>query len=254
MKFIPFILFFTLILCSCKSNRKIIIRNLIFEGNISDDTIYNGLINEYDANTKVLLAKSNYINGELEGERITYNKTGSILTREYYKNNKLNEDQFFYNNSGNIKAKQYYYYDLKVGPSIEYVDGNVAYFSYSSLDNKILFSLNYDSLKFKRIIDLVKDYFFFYQNSYVVDIDSNKKDNEVFLYLIHPPKFDFAYSIVHVDSAYNYLSTVHNIASHKKWYTFPIDDEPDFATHIAVRLVIYDSIRREKFTMFKKLN
>ncbi len=84
--------------------------------------------------------------------------------------------------------------------------------------------------------------------------DYQGKGMELFLYTPNPPKFDFRYSLVLIDSNYKVLSVLKEFDNKVPWSRF--DYKGDLAqvnTKLAVRLKIQDSINNKKIEMYKKV-
>ena len=223
-------------------------------GIIGTDTSYEGMIKFYDINSNRLLYSSNYKNNILDGEQVTYYTNGKPRTIQKYSNGEINGYTSFYDSIGNLFSKQYSYYGIKAGHHINFYLNAPKEYGFYSLENELLFYINYDSLKKHKITELEESYFFYNARSFsnLSESEVNRK-REFFLYLLNPPKFKFEYSIVQIDSNYNVITIDKVLDNAKIWSKFSINKEsPD--TISAVRLVIIDSSRNnEKNTMFKKL-
>jgi len=259
---ITFVNIFIIINLSCKYNKNrtfIISHNTIKAvGNITDDTIFNGLIRFYDNKTDVLLYEAEYINSSLEGKSITYYKNGVTKTIEYYEKDKLNGYISFFDSTGILFCKQYYYYGLKMGPNVAYnKDGKESSMNFNSFDNESLLYFEYDSLKYKKLTQLHKPYFHYritgdYEDSFQITLPT------FFIYLLNAPKFKFEYSIVKVDSLFNDKYLYYTFNSKNIWKSINLNEvlsknNITIKDSIAIKLFVYDSVRNEKYTMYKRI-
>jgi antitoxin component YwqK of YwqJK toxin-antitoxin module len=62
--------------CDNKKIKRVIVDDVIAEGEISNDTVFNGTIKFYDTGTGKLVETANYKAGILDGERTTYYDNG----------------------------------------------------------------------------------------------------------------------------------------------------------------------------------
>lgn len=177
------------------SPRRIIVDGSIAEGDISKDSVYNGMINFYDSSTGKLTQSVNYVNGIASGVRRDYYPNGKVRLESNYDNDKVNGEILFFDSTGNLVESQNRYYDLRVGPSIQYKAKNVSQYYFYSFDNDELFDINYDSIDGKRIDELNGNSFFFWHVSPFHTSESDKELTDIFLYLPNPPKLNFLYSI-----------------------------------------------------------
>jgi antitoxin component YwqK of YwqJK toxin-antitoxin module len=260
MKILALTVLAILILASCKKSRKnpIIINNKRIEGIITADTLYNGLIKEYDVKTNKLLSETEYLNGVLNGNRIEYYSNAKISSMSQYDMGKINGVVSIYDTNGLLVKKDRFYYDMRVGESIEYFRGSVADFSFYSFDRELLMTINYLSPVKKRITDFVDGFFFIKEDVFsevTVNGISDKK-KEFFLYIPNPPEYNFRYSLVLTDSLYHQIKVVKELnAETEPWVRFTTDlsdKRSDKLSH-AIRLLISDSIAGGDITMFKKL-
>ena len=98
----PFIFSAILILsliCSCsKTNkRRVLVEDVYAEGDISKDTVFNGLIRFYDTSHNRLVMVASYKNGVLDGPRTDYYKSGRPETKIKYENGKIKEQGQYLN-------------------------------------------------------------------------------------------------------------------------------------------------------------
>lgn len=259
-KIIYTLLIFLFIIYSCNQvrNRKMNIDNETrVEGNISDDTIYNGLIKFYSRKTNKLTRVCNYKNGIENGECILYHNTGKIAFRYNFENGKVNGVAYAFDESGNLLSKDFHYYDIRTGSSHEYIKEKITNYYFYSLDGNLLFFIDYDSSQKKNITDLQSDYFFYHTMKYQQFTDSlNKKEQqEYFLYLPNPPGYNFRYSLVIIDNSFKVLSGIQTFDNSFPWSKFTLQDNSILNKNekIALRLIINDSRSKGDITMFKIL-
>jgi len=232
-RLLHFIFLLTFIL-SCDQNksspkiktRKVIIEDVIAEGNISSDTILNGFIKFYDTTTKRLVIEAFYKNGKLNGKRKDYYLNGKIKNIGYYENGKQTGTVSYFDTAGQLTSKQDYYFDLKVGNNIQYKNGKPSEYYFTSFDNETLFYINYDSVYNKEIKTINNDHFFFWHINDVATIsttDRKLEGDECFIYLVNPPDFNFEYSLCVINSKDSILRTEKKLDKTKIWDTFILD-------------------------------
>ena len=242
------ILFFCLVFISCNNNKIINIDGqLRAEGIISSDTIFDGQIKFYNINSNKLVVKANYTKGKLEGERLTYFDNGSIQTRENYVNDRLNGFTSFYDSSGELVSKQNFYYDFPTGSLLSFKNNKIDSFIFQNIAGEIIMSLSYDSLQYKSIVKLQKPFFFYH-------FMNPAYSKQLLVYTVSPPKFKWLYSLVAIDDKYKVLDSIKPFDPQLTCQFIDLDDYHFKVGVQALRLSIYDSIRNEHFTMFKRLN
>jgi antitoxin component YwqK of YwqJK toxin-antitoxin module len=138
---------------SCEDHEpdKIVVGDEVAEGDIEKDSTFNGLVSFYDSNSGRLNSKAFYVKDTLHGLRTYYHSNGRIQMTAMYAMGRVIGDVSFFDSNGKIERLQYQYYDLKVGPSIHYKNGEVSDFYFYSLDNEELMHINYDSIKSKTL-------------------------------------------------------------------------------------------------------
>lgn len=249
------ITFTSIFIWACNSNK---IREVVLDdntkvvGNISKDTIYDGLVKFYSLQTGKLISDCNYTNGKENGDRTDYYDNGRPSMRAVYENGKMNGMIRFFSKTGHLDSESFQYYDLSVGPVTIYSENKLHEFDFYSFEGKNLMSLNYDSIGSKKLVDILQDFFFFNKQSYVAN-GERKSDNgtEVFLYLIYPPKYDFKYSLVEVDDKLTIKSEVEKLESKLPWINFDVDSAKVKRKELAIRIVISDSNDTRKVEMLK---
>jgi hypothetical protein len=225
-------------------------------GDISSDSVYNGDIKFYDSATDLLSEEAEYKNGLLNGKRTNYYRNGkvfSILNYEYGKNVGYNR---YYDSFGSLESKDYFYYDFKVGPSISYVSGEPKIYDFYAFDNNLIYSLDYDSLKGNIITNLEKDFFHIISYDSVEYFDGNKSSVglKFLIYQLNPPKYDFNYDVVLIDSAYNVIRVVNKLNSNFPFCFFGVPNLKEGKYFYALRLEVFDSLNaKSNYLMFKKL-
>ena len=231
----------------------IIVDDLKAEGNIkvNKDTVYDGLIKFFDKRSDKLLYEEHYQNGMLNGETKHYYENGRVKISLNYRVEKENGYTTFYDSTGKIISQNYMYYGIRMGDGIEYLNGLVKSFIFLNLDGDILFQLNYDSIKSKRISDLQNG--FFYYNIYQIDKQVSGNSKDYLFYIINPPKYLFTYSLVRIDEHYNVLNTIEVFPLKDKIHSFSIDSTRNSEGRLAIKLNIHDSINDLDNVMFKKL-
>ncbi len=179
---------------------------VIAEGRISADTVLDGTIKFYDAKSNQLLEEGNYVNGVKSGMDIIYNRNETIASKSIFANGRQNGYSFHFDSSGKLVQKSYSYYGLNGGGSVNYYNDSVKEFYFYDLDDNVLMYLNYDSINGRRLGDIQRNLFFFHDSYYEpYDIHGVLHSwKSYFVYTPNPPKFDFRYSFVTVDSSFKY--------------------------------------------------
>jgi len=251
MRILKLFFFAVLLIVSCKGKeeKKVNIDSQFRTAEHFDST-YNGVVKYYDIKSHHLLFSCSYKNGILEGEKKDFYANGSVYSSQFYVNGKLNGYVSFYDTTGSLFSQQYFYYGIKVGPDIQRHSGEVNEYNFYSFDGKPLLSLNYDSLKTKKITDIQKEYFFFHTNDFSYLDSPASQLKEYFIYLPQPPKFSFQYSLVKIDSAYNVLTTEQEIKNNEIWSAFSVNEK---SSSLAIKLFIKDSMNMVNYTMFKRI-
>ena len=242
--------------CDKHQTKRILIDDVIAEGNITDDTVYNGLIKFYDTSKSRLISVAVYDSGVLNGNQIEYFPDGKKKAELNYENGKINGKVIFFDTIGNIDKSQNFYYDLIVGPSLEYKDGNLSKYIFYSLDKKELISIDYDTIQGKSIEQLNNYEFFFWNIINFNTSQSNNPQKELFVYLPNPPKLNFKYSLCIIDNAYKIKQTIKEFNTDSYWDTVTLDYDKltnnyMYALKLTVESETDDNYRIE--TMFKKL-
>src|SRR5579875_2587409 len=154
-------------------------------GDISADTVFNGLIRFYNLKTGLLEQEAHYVNGILHGTVTNYYGNGkkhTVAPYKYGKNVGFNEG---YDSLGRLERKTYMYDNLRVGPTIEYRNEKIKEYYFYSFDGELLYELNYDSLQKKRIIDISRDYFILKLLGSNSSIDGNVETEGLKTFLIY---------------------------------------------------------------------
>ncbi len=241
--------------CRAKKTRRILTDDVYAEGNISPDSIYSGRIKFYDTATINLVQESNYDNGILHGPRTDYHPNGKIKLKGMYRDGKKYGLVKFYDTDGRLATEQYFYYDLVVGPTIEYKNKEPRFYYFSSIENRDLFFIDYDSIQGKKIEEIQESFFFYniYETSENFEDTSNIK-KEYFLYLLNPPKFKFSYSLCIIKNNYDIIKEVVKFGKEKIWDTFVVSRRDLKENEIyALKLEVDDPSMEEFAVMFKKL-
>ncbi|MBA4197670.1 MAG: hypothetical protein C0459_08970 [Chitinophaga sp.] len=242
--------------CKVAKKRSMILNGERVEGNINNDTIYNGLIKFYNLENNSLISECNYVNGILEGERKDYYKNGVVSTILNYSQGKSNGYVSTYDYNGNIKTKAFYYYGIQVGGITDYRENKVQNYKFYSLDRDLLVNINYDSIKTKEITDLQKGYFF-YRKSKASSVFLEGEipiGDEYFIYTPNPPNYNFRYSIVLLDKNSKITDTLEDFDMTKPWSRFQMDNDLIASDNkVAIKLTMNDLVSQEKINMLKFL-
>ena len=265
---LPPLLVIAVAIFSCKENktnpkiqtRRVLIDDVIAEGDISSDTIYNGLIKFYDTATNQLISETFYKNGKINGKRKDYYLSGGIKNIGYYENGRQIETASHFDSSGQLTLKQDFYYDLRVGNNVEYTDGKPTKYYFISFDNEELFYLNYDSIQTKNVRTLNNYHFFFFHSDSVTTISISGKesaDKDYFIYIINPPDFNFEYSLVIINDRDSILKVEKRFNQAKIWDTFTFNQSKlktgeRYSLALKFDLTLIGR-KKEEVLMFKRL-
>ena len=242
--------------CNNKNKQRVLVDDAFAEGNITKDTVYNGLIKFYDTATNRLIMTANYKSGILDGERIEYYKNGNPKLKLNYENGKTNGELTIFDSSGNVFEKQNFYYNLRVGPSFTLKKGKPSQYYFYSLENKELLHIDYDSIQGKRIEQLNDTSFFFWHLNNFISSESKEQQTELFLYLPNPPRLNFKYSLCIIDDAYIVKQIAKEFNSDKSWDVITLDYQSlKNGYKYAIKLTVDDEFDNDDgiATMFKKL-
>lgn len=224
------------------------------EGRISPDTVFDGPIKFYDATSNQLIERGNYMNGIKIGMDTIYNKNGTIASKADFADGKQNGYSFHFDSNGNLVQKSYNYYGLNVGSSVNYIKDSVKEYYFYDFDENVLVYLNYDSIKGKRIGDIQPKLFFFRETYYQSYNNHGVGLKSFFVYTPNPPKFDFKYSVILVDSSFKVLSVLTQCDNRRPWSIVNVDTKSAGPNQkFAVRLTIRDSINNKDMVAFKVL-
>jgi len=239
---------------------RIIVDDVIAEGNISTDTVYNGLIKFYDTTTHQLVGETFYEKGKLNGKRKEYYLNGKIKNVGYYESGKQTGTLANFDSTGALSSSQDFYYDLKGGSNIEYKNGKPNKYYFTSFDNENLVYIDYDSIRNKEIKEINSYHFFFlHTNDFTTISTSGKKfdGKEYFIYIPNPPGFNFEYSLVILNGSDSIIKVEKKFDKTKIWDTFTPDQlnlkkGERFSLRLEVDLDILGR-EEEKGVMLKRL-
>ncbi len=226
------------------------------KGKISADSVFDGVIKFYDVSTNKLIEESKYDRGVQNGSDVSYYQNGVIAVKCSYKDGKQDGYSYIYNDKGKLISQNYFYYGIRMGNNAEYSDTGVKKYWFHSLDYGILLYLDYDSIKGRKLSDFQTTFFFYHVKEYYIlnKTDSPIKKTEYFLYTPNPPKFDFKYDLVLVDSTRKVLSVLKQFSNSQPWTEFDLDDKVENSNNKrALRLLAMDSINNKTMGAMKVL-
>jgi antitoxin component YwqK of YwqJK toxin-antitoxin module len=244
MKYITIPLAFLIFTLSCKQSK---IKRITYDGEIAEgmillgkDTIFNGDIKFYDSTGATLQRIVTYKNDIADGPGIYYYPNGKMSTSTNYSQGKENGFVFFYDTSGSLFQKTYYFYDVCFGPIVTYKNRYPIRYTFYSFDGFLLFSIDYDSIKNKKVSEW-QSRLIFLNSSYITsDPETKDVENNYFIYLISPPEYPFRYTLCQVDSANNLIAEVKRFGTSKIWDTFQITKKEGAPKKIyAIKLEVY---------------
>lgn len=257
------LLFLILLTIACrehKTSQRILAKDVYAEGDISLDTVYNGLIKFYDTATNKLVIEAFYKNGKLDGKRSNYYLNGSLQSVLHYESGKQNGNASYFDSTGQVESKQDFYYDLEAGSKIQYKKGKPDKYYFTSFDHNDLFYLDYDSV-YNIAIEKLNDsgFFFWHVNDIATFTTTNNilTQKEGFIYIIDPPGFHFEYSLCVINNKDSVLRIEKLFSPSKIWDSFIFDPSTLKTTErFALRLEFdrtYNNNEREKGEMLKRL-
>lgn len=255
----PLIIALVLILnsCSADKNRSVLLKDgTKAVGSISKDNVYNGLIKFYDQGSGELVSQSEYRNDTLHGETRSFLNTRLVTIENYHEGN-LHGERIVYDREGHLMEIDNYYHGLRVGNALKYHSGKLKEYYFNSLEGKDLFNITYDSLKSKRLPDLIEHWFFYHLGKYATEdaYPLNYTNKELFIYTPNPRKFNFDYSLVVVDEKYNVDYVIESISEGKPWQVIDMGSpDLDPGKTLAIKLYITDSTADDNIVLFKRLN
>ena len=147
MRYSSFVLFvLILIFCSCNDGMKqvkIYSEDGILESKytIDEDSIQQGILLSYYENGKDIFEKANYVDGQLEGERILYFKDGQAEIIENYSSNILTDTLYLFYPSGALKMTSYYKNGIHTGV-------NTVFYESGIIKEEVLFQNNEEQGRF----------------------------------------------------------------------------------------------------------
>src|SRR6185312_5671809 len=145
-----------ILLPSCKNERVgtlVIDANTIAEGPIKRDSIFDGIVKYYDIKTRIIEKQLTYSNGTLNGPCIEFYPNGRHYSEYTLSNGELEGNVFQYDSLGTLISRDYYFHGLRVGGCLRFSGDSIESYSFYSLENKRLFRISYDSIKYKKITD-----------------------------------------------------------------------------------------------------
>jgi hypothetical protein len=257
MRFVSLAIFWIGLFSSCKSDsRKVELPDSIAEGNISQDTIFNGLIRFYDKENGKLELEASYANDVLQGSYTEYYQNGKGRSKGERKSGELYGPVSFFDTSGQLLQTQYNYFGLRCGPSVHYTFGKPVEFFFYSLDGAELMHINDDSLKSIRVEDLNNSQFFFWHTrDYSSTFEFAKRKTELFVYLPNPPHLSMKYSVCITDAKGNIVRTVEKLVSELPWKAIELNkDDLQPGQLFCLALEAENQLRDDgKVTMIKRL-
>ncbi|RYZ22583.1 MAG: hypothetical protein EOO16_08465 [Chitinophagaceae bacterium] len=192
------------------------------------------------------------MNGVKEGDETYYSLSGKKALSTPFTNGKQNGEIIVFNEKEEVVLRKNFYYDLPCGSEIEYRENTIRKYSFFSLENELLFELDYDSIQRREIHEAVSGFFFFRVED--IDVIGNGLDENakrIFLYLLAPPSYDFRYSIVKLKPDGTSGPIVHSFDSTMGWgaYELPANSKPG---ELAICLNLTDPVGG-RITMLKNL-
>lgn len=249
---VPLILL--LIFASCTNKQRVmnIDKDTQAEGNITNDTMYEGLIKFYNRHSGKLISTSTYSNGKLNGENIEYNESGSIISKVFYNDGLQNGLATIYDEKGKKINEYFSFFGLKAGDDILYANDKPSVYNFYSFDSKKLMSIYYDSIGVKSIPDIQQGFFFYTKRTFLVRKNSSEvKQAELFLYTPNPPNYEFRYSLVLIDEKYNIKSELKKFSISDRWAVVDLDFAISTNDKLAIKLEIQDPNIAKQIVMFK---
>jgi hypothetical protein len=232
-----------------EKHRKIRIGNVTIEGNISRDTILNGLITYY--NNDIVVSKANFTNGVKSGDSINYYLNGSkknVISFFYGK--KTGRTYEFDSASGNPIYQGFYYFGRLMGPNYWYYrDGKIKQYDFSDFEGKSIFYASYDSNG--NVSGSSDQNQFFPMHIAHVDAD-NKTQSFLFIYNLQPPHFLFSYKVCIEDSLRKIIETIDSVPKQNIYFEKLLPQLKDKNKYCVV-LNIVDSTNNKPRTLIREI-
>lgn len=254
MKLIIILIFISILLPSCaqqqeqKQQKKRIQKDgYMMEGNIENDSIFQGVINYYDINTNKLVYQATFLNNVKNGLAINYYPNGVKQDKVFFVSGKKNGEHIGYDSTGKITYKDYYYYGKQLGPISFYKeDGSIKEYYFVNFEGETLLYRSYVNLPKKQ--EDPRDYFYMYISE---ALENEVKKIEIFLYIIQLPKFSFKYSICMQDSN-NHITHIKNIPNDQVFYQAylsPLVGKQNYC----ITLNVFDSTTQKNQVIIKEI-
>ena len=110
-------------------------------GNISEDSIFNGLIKYYDKNTGKILEKTEFFNGIRDGLSYGFDQNEKVEFICKYEKGKLNGNVYFFDSLGQLTNTEHYYEGLRLGSKIKYVKNEPKIYEFIDLEESSLLKI-----------------------------------------------------------------------------------------------------------------
>jgi hypothetical protein len=105
--------------------------------------------------------------------------------------------------------------------------------------------------------DLQSNFFFYHikQFNTIDNPDSLPRNTQYFLYTPNPPKLDFKYDLVLIESSKKVLSVLKEFSNSQPWSVFDLNNKLEYSNKKrALRLQIIDSINNAKMGTMRVLD
>lgn len=179
---------------------KIIDGNLEVSGVFKEDSIYDGIMTFTDLRNNTVLSKTTFKEGVRNGISTEYYRNGKVKLLASYVNGEITGEAEYFDSLGFINYSQDYFYGIPVGGQVLYSLGLVNRYNYFNFEGELIFTLNYDSIKGAKIVDLSPEVFQFKIFDKMPISELNGNDTYIRIYELKPPKYLFEYSIIEIDS------------------------------------------------------
>lgn len=154
-----------------------------------------------------------------------------------------------------LALKQNFYFDLVVGPTTRYKNGDFKKYEFFSLDEEVLFHIDYDTVDSKSIEELNNGKFMFWHLS-KYSISGSDSLTDLFIYLPNPPKIKFTYSLCITDEKFTSVQIIKEFNSENVWETVGLNfSQLKENQRFAIRLKTETPFTGDKknAVMFKKI-
>jgi hypothetical protein len=231
---------------SSYSNKTIVEGNMLIEGIMSDDTVFNGEISYFRGDT--LLERRTFFRGVPNGLDRIYFPNGKISQISRDKYGLTDGELIQFDSAGKYLRKQYYYNGRLMGPQYYYDTlGFPEQYFFLNFENEEVCQLRY----YKNKIEVEKGGFIIANSNKLIINGENKV--RIFTYVMHPEKILSKYYICLVnDEQASNITTIDSITTKELFYERDFPEEPN--KFYALKVDVFDSLEKRNRVFIKIFN